>query len=157
MCVCVCVCLCRLEPYGEAMAIIEFARAEANRKARGLQHPQLCLDAIQAGVADGGMAGLKKVSARTCTHTHTHRHTRAHRRTPGIRPQHAQIWQTPSASKLINQSMCVCVYVCARVCVAQEGECFAKAASLDTHKALVHIFFAQRATKKVRGVTDAGT
>lgn len=38
----------------------------------------------------------------------------------------------------------------------QEGECFAKAASLDTHKGLVHIFFAQRATKKVRGVTDAG-
>jgi hypothetical protein len=33
----------------------------------------------------------------------------------------------------------------------QEGECFAAAAALDTHKALVHIFFAQRATKKVRG------
>ena len=32
----------------------------------------------------------------------------------------------------------------------QEAECFAKAASLDTHKALVHIFFAQRSTKKVR-------
>ena len=31
----------------------------------------------------------------------------------------------------------------------QETECFAKAASLDTHKALVHIFFAQRSTKKV--------
>ena len=31
----------------------------------------------------------------------------------------------------------------------QEQECFAKAASLDTHKALVHIFFAQRSTKKV--------
>ena len=28
------------------------------------------------------------------------------------------------------------------------------AASLDAHKALVHFFFAQRATKKVRGVTD---
>lgn len=32
----------------------------------------------------------------------------------------------------------------------QEAEAFAKAASLDTHKALVHIFFAQRATKKVQ-------
>ncbi len=32
----------------------------------------------------------------------------------------------------------------------QEGEAFAAAAALDTHKALVHIFFAQRATKKVR-------
>ena len=38
----------------------------------------------------------------------------------------------------------------------QEGEAFAKAASLDTHKALVHIFFAQRSTKKVKGITDAG-
>ena len=32
----------------------------------------------------------------------------------------------------------------------QEAECFAAAAALDTHKALVHIFFAQRSTKKVR-------
>lgn len=39
---------------------------------------------------------------------------------------------------------------------AQEGECFAAAANLDVHKALVHIFFAQRDTKKVKGVTDAG-
>ena len=31
----------------------------------------------------------------------------------------------------------------------QESAAFAQAASLDTHKALVHIFFAQRATKKV--------
>lgn len=38
----------------------------------------------------------------------------------------------------------------------QEVENFGKAASLDTHKALVHIFFAQRSTKKVRGVTDSG-
>ena len=38
----------------------------------------------------------------------------------------------------------------------QEGEAFAAAAALDTHKALVHIFFAQRATKKVKGITDAG-
>lgn len=38
----------------------------------------------------------------------------------------------------------------------QEVENFQKAASLDTHKALVHIFFAQRTTKKVKGITDAG-
>lgn len=31
----------------------------------------------------------------------------------------------------------------------QEGECFAAAAALDTHKSLVHVFFAQRSTKKV--------
>lgn len=38
----------------------------------------------------------------------------------------------------------------------QEGASFAAAAALDTHKALVHIFFASRATRKIRGVTDAG-
>lgn len=31
----------------------------------------------------------------------------------------------------------------------KEGECFAAAAALDAHKALVHVFFAQRSTKKV--------
>lgn len=36
-------------------------------------------------------------------------------------------------------------------CLVQEGECFGAAAALDTHKALVHIFFAQRSTKKIRG------
>ena len=71
------------------------ARAEAGRRARGLAHPQLCLDAVQAGVERGGQEGL-----------------------------------------------------------AAEGRAFAAAAALDTHKALVHIFFAQRATKKVKGVTD---
>ncbi|GFH11947.1 uncharacterized protein HaLaN_07541 [Haematococcus lacustris] len=84
-----------LEAYGEAGAVLEFARNQAAQKARGLAHPQLCLGAIEHGIAHGGQAGLKK-----------------------------------------------------------EGECFAAAAALDTHKALVHIFFAQRATKKVRGVTD---
>ena len=39
--------------------------------------------------------------------------------------------------------------------VAQEAHAFAKAASLDTHKALVHIFFAQRATKKAREPSQA--
>mmetsp|Transcript_37001 Transcript_37001/g.104454 ORF Transcript_37001/g.104454 Transcript_37001/m.104454 type:complete len:726 (-) Transcript_37001:225-2402(-) len=38
----------------------------------------------------------------------------------------------------------------------KEKEAFARSAALDTHKALVHIFFAQRNTKKVRGVTDQG-
>ncbi len=38
----------------------------------------------------------------------------------------------------------------------QENKAFAAAAALDTHKALVHIFFAQRTTKKIRGVTDRG-
>lgn len=85
----------RLDSYAESMAILDFARAKAAKV--GLQHPLLCLDAIQYGIEHGGLRGLKK-----------------------------------------------------------EGECFAAAASLDTHKALVHIFFAQRATKKVTGVTDRG-
>lgn len=38
--------------------------------------------------------------------------------------------------------------------LARESAAFAEAASLDTHKGLVHIFFAQRSTKKVKGVTD---
>ena len=37
-----------------------------------------------------------------------------------------------------------------------ESAAFAAAAALDTHKALVHIFFAQRSTKKVGGITDVG-
>jgi enoyl-CoA hydratase/3-hydroxyacyl-CoA dehydrogenase len=62
-----------------------------------LRHPQLCIDAVEAGVRSGGRAGLRA-----------------------------------------------------------EAEAFATAARLDVHKALVHIFFAQRATKKVKGVTDCG-
>lgn len=37
-----------------------------------------------------------------------------------------------------------------------EADAFAKAASLPVHQALVHIFFAQRSTKKVKGITDVG-
>ena len=85
----------RLEPYDQAVAVLDFARAQASKV--GLQHPLLCLDAVQHGLEHGGLAGLKK-----------------------------------------------------------EGESFVRASSLDTHKALVHIFFAQRATKKVTGVTDKG-
>ncbi|CAL5226791.1 g9652 [Coccomyxa viridis] len=87
----------KLEPLGEALPILEFAKAETQKRAPHLTHPLLCLDAIRVGVEQGGHAGLK-----------------------------------------------------------QESAAFAQAASLDTHKALVHIFFAQRATKKVKGITDAG-
>ncbi len=87
----------RVEGLAEALATLAFVRAQAAKRAPGLRHPLLCLDAIQHGIEHGGAAGLLK-----------------------------------------------------------EGECFAAAAALDTHRALVHIFFAQRATKRVRGVTDAG-
>lgn len=37
------------------------ACAQAAKQARNLQHPLLCLDAIQYGVEHGGRAGLQKV------------------------------------------------------------------------------------------------
>lgn len=87
----------KLEPFDEALATLQFAREQTARRAPGLQHPLLCIDAIQAGIENGGLKGLEA-----------------------------------------------------------EGAAFAAAAALDTHKALVHIFFAQRATKRVKGVTDVG-
>lgn len=83
----------RLPAFGEAAATVDFARAETAKRAPHLRHPQFCLDAVLAGIASGGDAGLKA-----------------------------------------------------------EGEAFARSARLDTHKALVHVFFASRATKKVKGI-----
>jgi enoyl-CoA hydratase/3-hydroxyacyl-CoA dehydrogenase len=83
----------RLPPFGEAAAMVDFARAEAAKRAPHLLHPQFCLDAVLTGIAEGGDKGLKA-----------------------------------------------------------EGEAFAKSAALDTHKALVHVFFASRATKKIKGI-----
>ena len=37
-----------------------------------------------------------------------------------------------------------------------EADAFARSAALPTHDSLVHVFFAQRSTKRVRGVTDVG-
>ena len=51
----------KLEPLGEAVAVLEFARAETQKRAPHLTHPLLCLDAIKAGVEQGGQAGLKQV------------------------------------------------------------------------------------------------
>ena len=42
-------------------AILAFSRSEAAKRAPGLQHPQLCIDAIQYGIENGGEAGLVKV------------------------------------------------------------------------------------------------
>jgi hypothetical protein len=44
--------------------MIQFARAQAAKQAPNLTHPQLCLDAIQAGIEHGGVAGLAKVRCR---------------------------------------------------------------------------------------------
>jgi len=51
----------KLEALGEAVAIVDFARAETQRRAPHLTHPLLCLDAIRFGVEHGGRAGLRKV------------------------------------------------------------------------------------------------
>lgn len=51
----------KLEPLGEALPILEFARAETQKRAPHLTHPLLCLDAIRVGVEEGGLAGLKQV------------------------------------------------------------------------------------------------
>jgi len=48
----------KLEDFGAAMQIIEFARAQAAKQAKGLQHPQLYLDAVEAGLRRGGPVGL---------------------------------------------------------------------------------------------------
>lgn len=51
----------RIEDFGIAAAVVDMARQQAAKQARGLAHPQLCLDAIQAGIEAGGHAGLQKV------------------------------------------------------------------------------------------------
>ena len=42
--------------------ILDVARGQTMKRARHLQHPLFCLDAIRIGVEQGGVAGLKAVS-----------------------------------------------------------------------------------------------
>jgi enoyl-CoA hydratase/3-hydroxyacyl-CoA dehydrogenase len=56
----------RIEDFGIAMAVVEMARQQAAKQARGLAHPQLCLDAVQAGIERGGHAGLQTVRSAGC-------------------------------------------------------------------------------------------
>ncbi|CAJ1940990.1 unnamed protein product [Sphenostylis stenocarpa] len=87
----------KLEPLGEAVEILKFARAQAQKRAPNLQHPLVCIDVIEAGVVAGPRAGL---------------------------------WKEAEASEVLVKS--------------------------DTCKSLIHIFFAQRGTSKIPGVTDRG-
>lgn len=109
---------------------------QASKQARHLTHPQLCLDAIQYGVEHGGRAGLVKVLPTCCCACAGRLHG-------------------SSAAPECRLTSCVlladCLPLPALIDDQQEGECFKAAAALDTHKALVHIFFAQRSTKKIRG------
>ncbi|XP_027916315.1 peroxisomal fatty acid beta-oxidation multifunctional protein MFP2-like [Vigna unguiculata] len=50
----------KLEPLGEALEILKFARAQARKRAPNLHHPLVCIDVIEAGVVDGPRAGLWK-------------------------------------------------------------------------------------------------
>lgn len=51
----------KIEPLGEAREILNFARAQARRQAPNLQHPQVCINVIEAGIVSGPRAGLVKV------------------------------------------------------------------------------------------------
>ena len=51
-----------MEPLGQALPILEFAKAETQKRAPHLTHPLLCLDAIRVGVEQGGHAGLQQAS-----------------------------------------------------------------------------------------------
>ncbi|XP_076924095.1 peroxisomal fatty acid beta-oxidation multifunctional protein MFP2-like [Bidens hawaiensis] len=50
----------KIEPLGEAREILNFARAQARKQAPNLQHPQVCIDVIEAGIFSGPRVGLMK-------------------------------------------------------------------------------------------------
>lgn len=168
-----------------ASIILRVARGEAAKRARGLAHPQLCIDAIEHGVMHGGEEGLKKVgtsptmSQRLCPRGASvclyvclvPQNLRKRALPPSLgkswpagspaRHTHAPLLPRCLPAKLMPPAPSPAVPTTPPRTrpvppPLQEVECFVKAASLDTHKALVHIFFAQRSTKKVAGVTDAG-
>lgn len=51
----------KIEPLGEAREILNFARAQARKRAANLQHPLICIDVIEEGIVSGPRAGLWKV------------------------------------------------------------------------------------------------
>lgn len=53
----------RLDDFGAACQIIEFARGQAAKQAKGMQHPLLYLDAVEEGLRHGGDAGLEAEAA----------------------------------------------------------------------------------------------
>lgn len=56
----------RIENLREGLEIIESAREQMHQKAPDLRHPQLCLDAILAGLEHGGLAGMRMVQIAHC-------------------------------------------------------------------------------------------
>lgn len=56
----------KLEPLGEAREILKFARMQAKKQAANLNHPLVCIDVIEEGIASGPRAGLWKVCVCVC-------------------------------------------------------------------------------------------
>ena len=52
----------RLESLADAREILGFARQQARQTAPNLKHPLACLDAVEAGVLEGGYRGNLKVN-----------------------------------------------------------------------------------------------
>ena len=51
----------KIEELDDALEIIKFARKQARATAPNVNHPQACLDAVEAGVRHGGYEGNRKV------------------------------------------------------------------------------------------------
>ncbi|KAM3407405.1 hypothetical protein ACQJBY_001054 [Aegilops geniculata] len=87
----------KLESPEVAREILNSARVQSQKQAANLQHPLVCIDAVEEGIVSGPRAGLQK-----------------------------------------------------------EAMAFQKLFFSDTCKSLIHVFFSQRATSKVPGITDLG-
>lgn len=51
----------KLESLGEAREILKFARQQVQQTAPNVLHPLGCLDAVEAGIVEGGYKGNLKV------------------------------------------------------------------------------------------------
>lgn len=87
----------KLESPELATEILNSARVQSRKRAANLQHPLICIDAVEEGIVSGPRAGLRK-----------------------------------------------------------EAMAFQELFFSDTCKSLIHVFFSQRATSKVPGITDLG-
>ncbi|VAH14703.1 unnamed protein product [Triticum turgidum subsp. durum] len=87
----------KLESPEVAREILNSARVLSRKQAANLQHPLVCIDAVEEGIVSGPRAGLRK-----------------------------------------------------------EAMAFQELFFSDTCKSLIHVFFSQRATSKVPGITDLG-
>jgi len=111
----------KLEPLGEAREILKFARAQAQKQAANLHHPLVCIDVVEEGIVAGPRAGLWKVLDMIYIFVFF---------IDGYRLQ--------NSGHIYLMKM-------------QEATSFQELLFSDTCKSLVHVFFSQRATSKVRG------